>query len=245
MGYFAPYLTEKSAGGCAPVKGLRPGPLPPQLRPGRKGPSPTPPSKYLPRRHFIAFFQYCRPCAGRRRRQWRSRGGTNCRSGFTKEPEAAGQGAPAHVQPPDLLPESPGGSQSGEYTAASCIVPVAGSGSVHCRTGLRTAMATTDRRWKRHTSGACVHRVRQHSGRVAATMQPGGGYRGRPVEERPGKGSRHWLYCRRHCRPAASWCGAVGIGAGTFASASGRACITRTVYDNHHMRRRVVNQALK
>jgi hypothetical protein len=80
------------------------------------------------------------------------------------------------------------------------VLPVAGSGSVHCRTGLRMAMATTDRRWKRHTSGACVHGVRQHSGRVAATMRPGGGYRGRPVEERPGKGSRHWLYCRRHCR---------------------------------------------
>jgi hypothetical protein len=120
-------------------------------------------------------------------------------------------------------------------------LPVASSGSVHCRTGLRTAMATTDRRWKRHTSGACVHRVWQHSGRVAATMQTGGGYRGRPVEERPGKGSRHWLYCRRHCRPAASWCGAVGIGAGTFASAPGRAGIRRTVHDNHHMRHRVVN----
>jgi hypothetical protein len=125
------------------------------------------------------------------------------------------------------------------------VLPSAGSGSVHCRTGLRTAMATTDRRWKRHTSGACVHRVQQHSGRVAATMQPGGGYRGRPVEERPGKGSWHWLYCRRHCRPAASWCGAVGIGAGTFASAPGRAGITRTIYDNHHMRQRIVNQALK
>jgi hypothetical protein len=83
------------------------------------------------------------------------------------------------------------------------VLPVAGSGSVHCWTGLRTAMATTDRQWKRHTSGACVHGVRQHSGRVAATTQPGGGYRGRPVEERPGKGSRHWLYAggtagRRH-----------------------------------------------
>jgi hypothetical protein len=121
------------------------------------------------------------------------------------------------------------------------VLPVAGSGSVHCWTGLRTAMATTDRQWKRHTSGACVHRVRQHSGRVAATMQPGGGYRGRPVKERPGKGSRHWLYCRRHCRPAASWCGAVGIGAGTFASAPRRSSIMRTVYDNHHRRRRVVN----
>jgi hypothetical protein len=78
------------------------------------------------------------------------------------------------------------------------VLPVAGSSSVHCRTGLRTAMATTNRRWKRHTSGACVHRVQQHSGRVAATMQPGGGYRGRLVEERPGKGLRHWLYCWRH-----------------------------------------------
>jgi hypothetical protein len=125
------------------------------------------------------------------------------------------------------------------------VLPVAGSGSVHCRTGLRTAMATTGRRWKRHTSRACVHRVRQHSGRVAATMQPGGGYRGYPVKERSRKGSRHWLYCRRHFRPAASWCGAVGIGAGTFASAPGRAGITGTVYDNHHMRRRVVNRALK
>jgi hypothetical protein len=125
------------------------------------------------------------------------------------------------------------------------VLPVAGSGSVHYRTALRTAMVTTDRRWKRHTSGACVHRVRQHSGRVAATMQPGGGYRGRPVEERPGKGSRHWLYCRRHCRSATSWCGAVRIGAGAFASAPGRAGNTRTVYDINHMRRRVVKHALK
>jgi hypothetical protein len=148
------------------------------------------------------------------------------------------------IQPPDLLPGVPAAVSPGSIRQP-VVLPVAGSGSVHYRTGLQTAMASTDGRWKRHTSGACVHRVRQHSGRVAAMMQPGGGYRGRPVKERPGKGSRHWLYCRRHCRPAASWCGAVCIGVGTFASAPGRAGITRTVYDNHHMRRRVVNQALK
>jgi hypothetical protein len=54
----------------------------------------------------IAFFQYCRPCAGRLQRQWRSRGGTNRRFGFTKEPEAAGQGAPAHTAPGPAAGES-------------------------------------------------------------------------------------------------------------------------------------------
>jgi hypothetical protein len=64
---------------------------------------------------LIAFFQYCRPCAGRRRRQWRSRGGTNCRSGFTKEPEAAGQGAPARTAPGPAVGESRRQSARGVY----------------------------------------------------------------------------------------------------------------------------------
>jgi hypothetical protein len=71
------------------------------------------------------------------------------------------------------------------------VLPVACSGSVHCRTGLRTAMATTDRRWKRHTSGACVHRVRQHSGRVAATMQPAVGIGA--VRSKSGPGRVHGI----------------------------------------------------
>jgi hypothetical protein len=54
----------------------------------------------------IAFFQVCRPCAGRRRRQWRSGGGTNCRFGFTKEPEAAGRGLPAHTAPGSVAGDS-------------------------------------------------------------------------------------------------------------------------------------------
>jgi hypothetical protein len=116
------------------------------------------------------IFQYCRPCAGRRRRQRRSRGGTNCRSDFTKEPEAARPGGAGSYSPWTCCRRVPAAVSPGSIRQP-VVLPVAGSGSVHCRTGHRTAMATTNRRWKRHTSGACVHRVQQHSGRVAATMQ--------------------------------------------------------------------------
>jgi hypothetical protein len=169
----------------------------------------------------IAFFQYCRPCARRRQRQWRSTGGTNRRSGFTKEPEAAGQGAPAHTDPGPAAGESRRQSARGVYDGQlyyRLLAPAA------C-----TAGRGLGRQWPPPTgdgSGTHPGHVCMGSGRVAATMQPGGGYRGRPVKERPGKGSRHGLDCRRHCRPAASWCGGVGIGAGKFASAPGRAGIS-------------------
>jgi hypothetical protein len=192
----------------------------------------------------IAFFQYCRRCAGRRRWQWRSRSGTNRRSDFTKEPEAAGQEAPAHTAPGPAAGQS-GGSQPGEYTAASCTIRSLAPAACTAGWGFGWQWPPPTGDASGTNPGHVNRRVRQHSSRVAATMQPGGGYRGRPVDERPGKCSRHWLYCRRHCRPAALWCGAVGIGAGTFESAPGRAGITRTVYDIHHMRRRVVNQTLK
>jgi hypothetical protein len=61
--------------------------------------------------HFFSIFS----CAGRRRRQWRSRGGTNRRSGFTKEPEAAGQGAPAHSAPQTAAGEFRRQSAQGVY----------------------------------------------------------------------------------------------------------------------------------
>jgi hypothetical protein len=149
------------------------------------------------------------------------------------------------IQPPDLLPESLGGSQPREYTAASVTKRLLASAACTAGRGFgRQGSPPTGDGSGTHP-GHVYRRVRQHSGRLAATMHSGGGHRGRPIEERPGTGSRHWLRCRRHCRPAALWCSAVGIGAGTIASAPRRACITRTVYDIHHNRRRVVNQALK
>jgi hypothetical protein len=55
---------------------------------------------------IIAIFQYRRRRAGRRRRQWRSRGGTKRRPDYTEEPEAAGQGVPAHTAPGPAAGES-------------------------------------------------------------------------------------------------------------------------------------------
>jgi hypothetical protein len=60
----------------------------------------------------IANFQFRRPTAGRRRRHWRSRIGSQCRSDLTEQPELPFRGSLCRP-PPDLLPDAQGGRQSG------------------------------------------------------------------------------------------------------------------------------------
>jgi hypothetical protein len=125
------------------------------------------------------------------------------------------------IQPPDLLSESPGGSQPGEYTAASCttgrwlrqraLPDGAWDGNGHHRPAMEAA----------HIRGMCAWGP-EHSGRVAATMQPGGGYRGRSGRRAAREGFTAlailpaalpaggiMVRCGRH------WCRNICIGAGT------------------------------
>jgi hypothetical protein len=185
------------------------------------------------------------PAAGRCRRHWRSRIGSQCRSDITEQPETAAPGEPA---PPAPGPAAGGPGRQTVWGLNGRLVCRAAlcSGKFSCRSRPGAATAPTDRHLRRQKPlptgthpGHVFDTVRQAS--AAWRQQRNGAARTVDRNGMPASGTR----------PEALTAGGFMMQSGRYtcrARCSWRRCghaFTRTVYTNERKRRPVGNHALK